>query len=166
MKIIKKIAAIMLSVMMVLGMCSVVGAEGAGTTGSITINKAAPGETYKIYRILDLESYSGSGETGNYAYKLRKDTASGSTKSWSDFIQSTEIKGTYVTLDGEYVTWKEGASVKDFAKVALTYAKDSTTKINPDTTQKGRRYRYISNILWSSAWLLPCRNKCGNSTCS
>lgn len=136
MKIIKKIAAIMLSVMMVLGMCSVVGAEGTGTTGSITINKAAPGETYKIYRILDLESYSGSGETGNYAYKLRKDTASGSTKSWSDFIQSTEIKGTYVTLDGEYVTWKEGASVKDFAKVALTYAKDSTTKINPDMTQK------------------------------
>lgn len=136
MKIIKKIAAIMLSVMMVLGMCSVVGAEGTGTTGSITINKAAPGETYKIYRILDLESYSGSGETGNYAYKLRKDTASGSTKSWSDFIQSTEIKGTYVTLDGEYVTWKEGASVKDFAKVALTYAKDSTTKINPDATQK------------------------------
>ena len=32
MKIIKKIAAIMLSVMMVLGMCSVVGAEETGTT--------------------------------------------------------------------------------------------------------------------------------------
>lgn len=47
MKIIKKIAAIMLSVMMVLGMCSVVGAEETGTTsgtsettGSITINNA------------------------------------------------------------------------------------------------------------------------------
>lgn len=136
MKIIKKIAAIMLSVMMVLGMCSVVGAEGtsetSATTGSITINNAAPGETYNIYRILDLESYSGK----NYAYKLRKDTVSGSKKSWSDFIQSTGIKDTYVTLDGEYVTWKEGASVKDFAKVALTYAKDSTTKINPDATQK------------------------------
>ena len=43
MKIIKKIAAIMLSVMMVLGMCSVVGAEGtttsgtSATTGSINI---------------------------------------------------------------------------------------------------------------------------------
>ena len=64
MKIIKKIAAIMLSVMMVLGMCSVVGAEGTSgtpaTTGSITIKNAAPGETYNIYRILDLESYSGS----------------------------------------------------------------------------------------------------------
>lgn len=137
MKIIKKIAAIMLSVMMVLGMCSVVGAEEnttSGTsapTGSITINNAAPGETYNIYRILDLESYSG----GNYAYKLRTDTVSGSTKSWSDFIQSTEIKGKYVTLDGEYVTWKEGASVEKFAKAALAYAKDSTTKIDPDETK-------------------------------
>ena len=139
MKIIKKIAAIMLSVMMVLGMCSVVGAAGAGTTGSITINKAAPGETYKIYRILDLESYSGSGETGNYAYKLRTDTASGSTKSWSDFIQSAEIKGTYVTLDGEYVTWKEGVETTtdkaaEFAKKALEYAKETSTKIVADKT--------------------------------
>ena len=142
MKIIKKIAAIMLSVMMVLGMCSVVGAEGtttsgtSATTGSITISKAASGETYNIYRILDLESYSGSRKTGNYAYKLRTDTVTGSKKSWSEFIKSSEIDNRYVILDGEYVTWKEGASVKDFAKVALTYAKDSTTKINPDATQK------------------------------
>ncbi len=34
MKIIKKIAAIMLSVMMVLGMCSVVGAEENTTSGT------------------------------------------------------------------------------------------------------------------------------------
>lgn len=86
MKIIKKIAAIMLSVMMVLGMCSVVGAEGAGTTsgtsettGSITINEAAPEETYKIYRILNLESYNEA--TKNYAYKLRTDKVQGSEKS-------------------------------------------------------------------------------------
>lgn len=47
MKIIKKIAAIMLSVMMVLGMCSVVGAEGTSETsatkdGKITITNAVP----------------------------------------------------------------------------------------------------------------------------
>lgn len=119
-----------------------VGAEGtttsgtSATTGSITISKAASGETYNIYRILDLESYSGSRKTGNYAYKLRTDTVTGSKKSWSEFIKSSEIDNRYVILDGEYVTWKEGASVKDFAKVALTYAKDSTTKINPDATQK------------------------------
>ena len=59
MKIIKKIAAIMLSVMMVLGMCSVVGAEGAGTseTGTITIDNAIVGQDYTIYKILTLESY-------------------------------------------------------------------------------------------------------------
>ena len=142
MKIIKKITAIMLSVMMVLGMCSVVGAEGAGTTsgtgtsgttGSITINKAAPEETYKIYRILDLESYNET--TGNYAYKLRTDKLSGSEKSWSDFIKSSEIKDVYVTLDGDYVTWKDPDNAAQFAKLALEYAKDNTTKIVADQTE-------------------------------
>lgn len=142
MKIIKKIAAIMLSVMMVLGMCSVVGAEGAGATGgtgtpgitgSITINEAAPKETYKIYRILDLESYNET--TENYAYKLRTDKASGSEKSWSDFINSSGIKDVYVTLDGDYVTWKDTANAATFAKLALKYAKDNTTKIVADQTK-------------------------------
>ena len=75
--------------MMVLGMCSVVGAEGTGTTGSITINNAAPGETYNIYRILDLESYSGSGKAGNYAYKLRT-YDSGSIYNWRTFINQDD----------------------------------------------------------------------------
>ena len=145
MKIIKKIASIMLSVMMVLGMCSVVGAvETSGTTaatGSITIDNATSGETYNIYRILDLESYSGSENTENYAYKLRTTKATGSTKSWSDFIKSTEINDTYVTLDGEYVTWKNGVETTsdkaaEFAKKALDYAKNSATKINPDATKR------------------------------
>ena len=142
MKVIKKITAIMLSIMMVLGMSSVVSAAGASrtstTTGSITINNAAPGETYNIYRILDLESYSRSGETENYAYKLRSDKATGSTKSWSDFINLDEIKGTsgYVTLlDGDYVTWKEGASVEGFAQKALAYATNNTTTIAADDTK-------------------------------
>ena len=60
MKLIKKIATIMLSVMMVLGMASVVNADGteSGTstvnTGKITINKAIAGQTYRIYKILEL----------------------------------------------------------------------------------------------------------------
>lgn len=140
MKIIKKIAAIMLSVMMVLGMCSVVGAEGTGTTsgtlapkGSITINNAAKGETYNIYRILDLESYSGN----NYAYKLRTYDSS-STYNWNTFINSGDIKDKYVTIDGDYVTWKNKVETTadkaaEFAQKALKYAQDST-KIAPDNT--------------------------------
>lgn len=142
MKVIKKITAIMLSIMMVLGMSSVVsaaGATGAATptpTGSITINNAAPEETYNIYRILDLESYNGSGESGNYAYKLRSDKATGSTKSWSDFIKSPAIKDVYVTIDGDYVTWKDTEDkAAEFAKLALEYAKDNTTKIVADKTE-------------------------------
>ena len=57
MKLIKKIAAIMLSVMMVLGMASVVSADGTttsgtyGDNGTITISNAIENQTYKIYRI-------------------------------------------------------------------------------------------------------------------
>lgn len=65
MKVIKKITAIMLSIMMVLGMCSVVGADTSEPNsgridevpGSISISNAKAGETYKIYRLLNLDSY-------------------------------------------------------------------------------------------------------------
>lgn len=70
MKVIKKITAIMLSIMMVLGMCSVVGAvDGTTPKGKITINNAISGQTYKIYKILDLESYNPDVTPGLYSYK-------------------------------------------------------------------------------------------------
>lgn len=65
MKVIKKITAIMLSIMMVLGMCSVVGAAETASgnygdnNGIITINSAIDGQKYTIYRMLKLESFSG-----------------------------------------------------------------------------------------------------------
>ena len=120
MKIIKKIAAIMLSVMMVLGMCSVVGAaETSGTSatvkGKITISDAVPGQTYTIYKILDLESYDATDpDNVHYAYKV-------ATK-WSDFFKVGAKGADYVTVDAGYVTWKTGADVAAFAKEALVYA--------------------------------------------
>lgn len=136
MKIIKKIAAIMLSVMMVLGMCSVVGAEGAGTTsgssaaneGKITINNAIEGQTYTIYQILELESFSekpttGATNTGNYAYKV----ATG----WEDFITKGEGKD-YLEIKDGYVYWRgenNETRAAELAKKALNYA--NKNKINP-----------------------------------
>ncbi len=73
MKLLKKIAAIMLSIMMVLGMASVVSADpatsgtSATTKGKITINSAIAGQTYKIYKLLDLESYDK--DNNLYSYK-------------------------------------------------------------------------------------------------
>lgn len=129
MKLFKKIAAIMLSIMMVLGMASVVSAEGAGTTaatgnGTITINNAIPKQTYKIYRILELESYNTT--TGNYAYKA--------TSAWKSFIEGNEIQNVYVTINNDYVTWKEGAKAEDFAQKALKYANDNNLNFDKKAT--------------------------------
>lgn len=131
MKIIKKIAAIMLSIMMVLGMCSVVGAEGAGTTsgtsadkGKITIDNAIVGQTYTIYQILELESFSDKTtepNTGNYAYKP--------TSAWEQFVSDAKNESgiKYFIKDGEYVKWNpevgtDATVIAKFAKEALEYA--------------------------------------------
>lgn len=132
MKIIKKVAAIMLSVMMVLGMCSVVGAvETSGTSetdkGKITIDNAIVDQTYTIYRILELESFSDKTttkpNTGNYAYKA--------VKEWEDFIKTGEGKD-YLEIKDGYVYWKgdnTDARAAELAKKALVYAKDSKNNI-------------------------------------
>lgn len=63
MKVIKKIAAIMFALVMVISMGANVSVahaeEGAqsGIKGTITIDKAVNGQIYTIYKMLDLESY-------------------------------------------------------------------------------------------------------------
>lgn len=133
MKLIKKIAAIMLSVMMVLGMASVVSAaEGAGATsatgnGTITINNAIPKQTYKIYRILELESFSGTDDTGNYAYKV--------VDRWNNFITTGEGKD-YLKIKDGYVNWigaTDKVRIAEFAKKALAYAIENKIDCTAET---------------------------------
>ena len=104
MRFMKRIAAIMLSVVMVLGMSSVVSATttsansgtSATTKGKITITNAIPGQTYTIYKILDLESYNNT--TDSYAYKA-------ASAEWKTFITIGEGKN-YLKEDASgYVTW-------------------------------------------------------------
>ena len=115
MKRFKKLAGLMLALVMVLAMALPAFAEGE--TGSITINDAVVGQTYTVYQILDLESYNASANA--YAYKA--------TTAWNTFINSDAIKGTYVEVDAQgYVTWKTGADAAAFAKAAQKYAKDNS----------------------------------------
>ena len=115
MKRFKKLAGLMLALVMVLAMALPAFAEGE--TGSITINDAVVGQTYTVYQILDLESYNASANA--YAYKA--------TTAWNTFINSDAIKGTYVEVDTQgYVTWKTGADAAAFAKAAQKYAKDNS----------------------------------------
>ena len=115
MKHVKKLASILLALVMALALTATAFAEGE--TGSITINDAVVGQTYTIYQILDLESYNASANA--YAYKA--------TTAWNTFINSDAIKGTYVEVDAQgYVTWKDGADAAAFAKLAQKYAKDNS----------------------------------------
>lgn len=135
MKLIKKIAAIMFAFMMVVSMsCNVKADEGTtpttGKTGTITINNAIPGQTYTIYKILDLESYSSKvvdgKETGNFAYKPSSE--------WESFIKGKNVRDKYFIFDGEYVSWKENADPAEFAKLALDYAKQDGSTVKTSTT--------------------------------
>lgn len=128
MKLIKKIAAIMFAFMMVFTLSSNVNAEE--TTGTITVENPIEGQTYKAYKILDLESYDLTNKL--YSYKI--------SKGWEAFFQSTEPKGAgsdYITInENNYVTFNDGVSTEQFAKSALTYAeKNHISAISPSVNE-------------------------------
>ena len=120
MKLIKKMLAIMFAFMMVVGMGTKVNAEeGAqsNTKGSITITNALPKQEYKLYRILELESFNTT--SGAYSYKL--------SEKWKGFISDANYNaGKYLKEENGYVTWinenSDDATVRVFAEEALKYA--------------------------------------------
>lgn len=113
MKRTKRIASVLLALVMALSLITT--AFAAGENGSITIDNAVVGQTYTIYQILDLESYNK--DSGAYAYKA--------TAAWHDFINGADVKSVYVNVDAQgYVTWVKDADVAAFAKLAQKYAAD------------------------------------------
>ena len=135
MKLIKKIAAIMFAFMMVVSMSCNVKADDttAATTekGTITINNAIPKQTYKLYRLLDLESYSvnedGQKENGNYSYKP--------ASKWKTFLEGDGIRDVYFTFENGYASWKKDANVETFAKLAIEHANKENAVIKPEETE-------------------------------
>lgn len=110
MKLIKKIAAMLFAFAMVFSMTGVVQADET-TDGSITIYNAIEGQTYTIYKILDLESYDGN----NYSYKAES--------GWDKFITGAG-KSYLKTNDNGYVEFVgTEADMPAFAKSALQFAK-------------------------------------------
>lgn len=141
MKVIKKITAIMLSIMMVLGMCSVVGAAGTGETGSIKIDNAIVGQQYKIYKMLELESFDKDEKL--YSYKPASDE-------WATFFNKGGAGAEYVNInENGYVTWKavegeddaqKAARAAALSQKALAYVKekDITATATADATGEER----------------------------
>lgn len=154
MKLIKKIAAIMFAFMMVVSMsCNAKADEGTTATpatgdGIITINNAIPGQTYTIYKILDLESYEPKKneqgeEIGNYSYKPNKD--------WTNFI-STAVDSTETTYfkvdENGYARWNvDKTKTAEFAQKALAYAKDKINGISSVNSKKAESATVTFNDL-------------------
>ncbi|WP_419008104.1 SpaH/EbpB family LPXTG-anchored major pilin [Holdemanella porci] len=139
MKLIKKIAAIMFAFMMVVSMsCNVKAEDTEGVygqkDGSITITGALQGQTYTIYEMLKLESFSGT----NYSYKI--------ADGWENFFKEGAEGAAYMKKDENgymsFIAGKDGeADRREFAQKALAYAKKTTgintksesTKVNEST---------------------------------
>ncbi|MBD8957147.1 MAG: isopeptide-forming domain-containing fimbrial protein [Holdemanella biformis] len=132
MKLIKKIAAIMFAFMMVFSLSTNAKADGAVNTsqGSIKIDNVKANETYKIYRILDLDSYKyseGDPLNGNYSYTYKTETEKNATE-WKSFIEQNTGEGKYFKLtDEKYITANDGVNGEDIAKAALQYVQTHTT---------------------------------------
>lgn len=110
MKKTSKIFSVVLALVFVFAMA--IPAFAAGD-GKITIDNAVANESYTIYQIVELESFSGD----NYSYKVTD------TK-WKAFL---ETKDELIEIDDAgFVTWigaEDDATVAQFAKDALAYAK-------------------------------------------
>ena len=133
MKNITRVLALLLALILVLGLVVTGFADAASgsstdTKGKITINDAVVGQTYRIYRILELESYSRDdteARNGAYSYKA-------ASTEWGNFISGEGNEYFTVTDDSTagnvaagYVSWKgntDAARVATFAKAALAYA--------------------------------------------
>lgn len=112
MKHARKLASLLLALVMVFALATTAFAAG---TNTITVKNAVSGQKYELYKILDL---SVNENKTAYSYTVNS--------TWADFFKSPNGKGlTYVDIDKQgYVTWKEGADVAAFAKDAEAFAKE------------------------------------------
>ncbi len=128
MKHLKKLASLLLALVMLLGLAAAASAAQEGTLGggSITINDAVAGQTYSIYQLMYLESYNEA--AGAYAYKANS--------AWETWLRT---QTDYVTFDDQgYVTWVDGEvtdeQIAAFAKAAKKHAEETTSITYDETT--------------------------------
>lgn len=126
MKHARKLASLLLALVMVFALSATAFAAGSGT---ITVKNTVNNADYTIYRLFDLESYAGSDKTDAHSYKV--------AQKWTAYFANGAEGRNYFDVDTNgYVTVKESVDLVAFTKAALKYAqdqgvvKDGTTKGN------------------------------------
>lgn len=142
MKKLTKIVSLLFAVVMLVALGVTAAAVDNGT---ITVASAKVGETYSIYKMLDMTYNTNS---GSYVYTI----ATG----WEDFFPSTGAGSAYVSVDDTSgaVSWSAGTDSTGsqraaFAKAALAYAQsaslsadDSEVAASTTVEFKGLSYGY------------------------
>lgn len=126
MKLMKRILAIVCTFVMIISMATGVNAANEPSTsttkGSITVENVKAGETYKVYKILTLDSYDKDKEAYSYIRNAEPDK-------WNTFVGTNQAQEFLDENPDGYVTFKPSAtsdkSVRKFALTALKYAKDN-----------------------------------------
>lgn len=121
----KKLISLVMALVMVLALST----SAMAANDSITINNAKPGETYTLYKLLDLEVDNADNPSA-YSYTVNED--------WAEFFAADSVAA-YVTFTGEYVTGISDAAALANAAAnwadkpdpidTVTCAKDATTVV-------------------------------------
>ena len=163
-KAMKKLMAALLAVAMVCAMAIPAWADGGVThnssskDGKITINNAVTGQTYKIYRILDLQ-YNGTANSFRYVKNTK----------WGTFVDEQTA---YLAVDANgVVTWKDGvSSEKDGAPIkALAIAAGQHVKDTPSLAADGSEKAASSIVTFDNlplGWYLVVSDLTTDAICS
>ena len=119
MKYMKKLITLFAALTLALAMA--VPAFAASSTGTITIDNAVTGTTYKAYRIFDLESY----DTDKNAYSYKLNTKWNDFSTYSTTIDSNTVSAAvfFSVNSAGYIEWNDAKkdAGADFAKLAKAF---------------------------------------------
>ena len=156
-KAIKKLLAALLAVAMLCAMAVPAFAASSSNDGKITINNAVSGQTYTIYRILELEY-----DQTNNAYRYTAVAA------WNTFIntRSSDLKVDNATGT---VTWvnsdknNNSSAIQNFADAAGKWASDNTIANDGFKTASGSTVTFTDLPL---GWYLVVSSLSNGAICS
>lgn len=135
MKYMKKLMTLLAVLTLALAMA--VPAFAAGNTGTITIDNAVTGTTYKAYRIFDLESY----DTDKNAYSYKLNSAWNGFPTYSTTIDGNTVSATdfFSVNSAGYIEWSDAKkdAGADFAKLAKAFVDANSIACDKKETASG-----------------------------